>query len=49
MEAMKYRGVIPPVMTTSMGQATQQKRRSNLLDLGECWKATHKIGFKGIA
>jgi len=34
MEARKYRGVIPPITATSMGQATQQKPEKSFIGFG---------------
>jgi ribosomal protein S15P/S13E len=34
MEARKYRGVIPPITATSMGQATQQKPEKRFMGFG---------------
>ena len=40
MEARKYRGVIPPITATSMGQATQQKPEKPFIGFGRMMEAS---------
>jgi ribosomal protein S15P/S13E len=40
MEARKYRGLIPPITATSMGQATQQKPEKSFLGFGRMIEAS---------
>jgi ribosomal protein S15P/S13E len=40
MEARKYRGVIPPITATSMGQATQQKPEKPFIGFGRMIEAS---------
>ena len=40
MDARKYRGVIPPITATSMGQATQQKPEKQFIGFGRVMEAS---------
>jgi hypothetical protein len=40
MEARKYRGVVPPITTTSIGQATQQKQEKPFIGFGRMMEAS---------
>ena len=40
METRKYRGVIPPITTTSIGQATQQKPEKSFIGFGRMMEAS---------
>ena len=40
MEARNYRGVIPPITTTSMGQTTQQRPEKSFIGFGKMMEAS---------
>ena len=40
MEAMKFRGVIPPISASSMGQAVEQKPEKPFIEFGKMIEAS---------